>query len=168
MEVDVTEFRVAIRILLIERRPPSRFDQKVMAHERHFMFFTPSTWILVGTPNWFLNFALDVIESLNFGLSFVLDPSDTTPPLLWPLPSPHLTLPNNQRLPQKPSKAPSIMYSGGIQLSQCTAWANTTRTMVPWMQGSRHLTRNKCMSWFTQIPNAPTRTCSGGFQVDFS
>ena len=26
----------------------------------------------------------------------------------------------------------------------------TTRTLVPWRQGFRHLTRNECMGWFAQ------------------
>ena len=30
-----------------------------------------------------------------------------------------------------------------------------TRTMVPWRQGFRHPTRNKCMGWFAQILGIP-------------
>ena len=30
-------------------------------------------------------------------------------------------------------------------------WGEPTRIMVPWRQGFRHPTKNKCMGWFTRI-----------------
>ena len=35
-----------------------------------------------------------------------------------------------------------------LPMSTSKSWGKPTRTMIPWRQGFRHPTRNKCMGWF--------------------
>ena len=43
---------------------------------------------------------------------------------------------------------PSPCVTTSLPMSTSKSWGKLTRTMIPWRQGFRHPTRNKCMGWF--------------------
>ena len=60
---------------------------------------------------------------------------------------------DSRHIPQILLKRSLIFLKSWLQpvLFQTQGWGELTSTLVPWMQGFRHPTRNECMGWFAQI-----------------